>query len=148
MEKFFIKTALTGRNSIAIIFPCHVRQREGKENFGIDQVWFDNPHAVFLHDTNAKSLFRNKVRAYSHGCVRMEKAVELGHYLLSGSVTGRSPALDKYLAQGQRHFVNLPQSVSIFIRYFTCEVVDNKFYVYDDCYDMDKEVAGSLYRPR
>ncbi len=42
-------------------FPFTLRQREGTENsLGIVKFIFDNPYAVFLHDTNAKRLFKNK----------------------------------------------------------------------------------------
>jgi len=127
-------------------FPVSLRQREGKGNsLGLIKFVFDNPYAVFLHDTNAKGLFRNTVRAYSHGCIRAEKAIELGHYLLTGAVTKRSTTLEKYLGEKQRRFVSLSHPVPIFVRYFTCEMADKTLYVYDDCYDMDKEVAQCLY---
>ncbi|HEY5918685.1 MAG TPA: L,D-transpeptidase family protein [Chryseolinea sp.] len=130
-------------------FPVSLRQREGKGNsLGVIKFVFDNPYAVFLHDTNAKGLFKNEIRTYSHGCIRMEKAVDLGHYMLTGSVTKRSPTLDKYLRQEQRYFLNVTRPVPIFVRYFTCEVRDNRFYQYDDCYNMDRKVAVCLYGPR
>ena len=84
-----------------------------------------------------KALFNRKVRTYSHGCIRMEKAVELAHYLLTKDPSGRSAVLDKYLAQQERRTVNLPKPVPIHIRYFTCEVVNGRLYRYEDVYDKD-----------
>jgi murein L,D-transpeptidase YcbB/YkuD len=56
-------------------FPIVLRQREGEENsLGIIKFVFDNPYAIYVHDTNAKKLFRSSTRAFSHGCIRMEKA--------------------------------------------------------------------------
>jgi murein L,D-transpeptidase YcbB/YkuD len=130
-------------------FPVSLRQREGMENsLGVIKFAFDNPYAVYVHDTNAKGLFKNEVRTYSHGCVRMENAVELAHYLLTGSTASRSTTLDKYLAQRKRHFLNLSNPVPIYIRYFTCEVVDGTFLQYDDCYGLDREAAACLYLPQ
>jgi murein L,D-transpeptidase YcbB/YkuD len=128
-------------------FPVSLRQREGKENsLGIIKFVFDNPYAVFLHDTNAKSLFNRKVRTYSHGCIRMEKAVELGHYLLTKDPSGRSAVLDKYLAQQQRRTLNLAKPVPIHIRYFTCEVINGRLFRYEDTYDKDLVLSARLYQ--
>ena len=128
-------------------FPVSLRQREGKENsLGIIKFVFDNPYAVFLHDTNVKSLFNRKVRTYSHGCIRMEKAYELAHYLLTQKPSGRSDVLDKFLARQERRTVNLPKSVPIHIRYVTCEVVNGILYRYEDVYDIDKNLSRRLYQ--
>jgi L,D-transpeptidase YcbB len=128
-------------------FPVSLRQREGKENsLGIIKFVFDNPYAVFLHDTNVKSLFNRKVRTYSHGCIRMEKAYELAHYLLTQKPSGRSDILDKYLAKQERRTVNLHKPVPIHIRYITCEVVNGTLYRYEDVYDIDKNLSRRLYQ--
>ena len=128
-------------------FPVSLRQREGEENsLGIIKFVFDNPYAVFLHDTNAKGLFNRKVRTYSHGCIRMEKAVELGHYLLTKDPSGRSAVLDKYLAKQQRRTVNLPKPVPIHIRYFTCEVINGRLFRYEDVYNKDRDLSARLYQ--
>jgi len=127
-------------------FPVSLRQREGRENsLGIIKFVFDNPYAVFLHDTNAKSLFNRKVRMYSHGCIRMEKAYELAHYLLTREPTGRSDVLDKYLAKRERRTINLPKPIPIYVRYFTCEVINGMLYRYADVYDMDRNLWDRLY---
>ena len=127
-------------------FPVSLRQREGEENsLGIIKFIFDNPYAVFLHDTNAKGLFNRKVRTYSHGCIRMEKAVELGNYLLTKDPSGRSAVLDKYLAQQQRRTLTLSNPVPIYIRYFTCEVINGRLFRYEDTYDKDLVLSTRLY---
>lgn len=47
-------------------------QGPGEENpLGKIKFMFPNKHAVYMHDTNAKSLFANARRAYSHGCIRL-----------------------------------------------------------------------------
>jgi murein L,D-transpeptidase YcbB/YkuD len=128
-------------------FPVSLRQREGNENsLGIIKFVFDNPYAVFLHDTNAKSLFNRKVRTYSHGCIRMEKAHDLAHYLLTQKPSGRSAVLDKYLLKQERRTLNLPKRVPIHVRYLTCEVVNGNLYRYEDVYNMDKNLSRQLYQ--
>jgi murein L,D-transpeptidase YcbB/YkuD len=128
-------------------FPFIFRQREGTENsLGIIKFVFDNPYAVFLHDTNSKRLFRNKVRAYSHGCIRLEKAFEFAHYLIGDNRTRITPeVLNRYLRQQKRITINLLYTVPIHIRYFTCEVKGDELLIYDDIYKKDITLIRKLY---
>lgn len=127
-------------------FPVTMRQREGSDNaLGLLKFMFDNPYAVYLHDTNAKGLFKSNYRAFSHGCIRLEKAEALAHYLLSMDINGRSKTLETALQQQQRLSIDLPGPVPIVVRYFTCEVRDGKLYQYNDIYSLDKELLSALY---
>jgi murein L,D-transpeptidase YcbB/YkuD len=64
-------------------FPYVIRQSTGCDNaLGTIKFDFDNPFAVYLHDTPGKELFRKKSRFFSHGCMRVEKPVDLAHLLL------------------------------------------------------------------
>lgn len=126
-------------------FPFSLRQREGEENsLGLIKFVFDNPHAVFVHDTNAKGLFQRKVRTLSHGCIRVERAFDLGHYLLTGEPSKKSQLLSNYLDQKQRRSISLSKPVPIYIRYFTAAVINDKLYLYDDCYEKDAQILNTL----
>jgi L,D-transpeptidase YcbB len=64
-------------------FPYEMRQRSGKWNtLGIMKFQFDNPFRMYLHDTSEKKLFKNENRFYSHSCIRVERPIELGRFLL------------------------------------------------------------------
>jgi murein L,D-transpeptidase YcbB/YkuD len=127
-------------------FPYTLRQREGKENsLGVLKFVFDNPYAVFVHDTNAPYLFKRKVRALSHGCIRLEKSYELAHFLIHGRSGITAESLDKYLNTEKRITISLTPSVPIHIRYFTCEVKDGKLIFYDDIYKLDRTIVAKLY---
>lgn len=64
-------------------FPYIIRQCTGCDNaLGIVKFNFYNPFTVYLHDTPTKDLFSSDRRYYSHGCMRVEKPVELARYLL------------------------------------------------------------------
>jgi murein L,D-transpeptidase YcbB/YkuD len=129
-------------------FPFTLRQREGTENsLGIIKFVFDNPYAVFLHDTNAKKLFSRKVRALSHGCIRLEKASEFAHFLIKGNrATISSLMLDKYLSEKKRRTISLSSTIPIHIRYFTCEVRNDTLIFYDDVYQKDHALIRQLYK--
>ena len=126
-------------------FPVSLRQREGTDNsLGILKFVFDNPYAVYLHDTNAKRLFRNPVRAYSHGCIRMERAEDFGHYLITGDVNVKSKWLTKFLKEKEKHYIELKHSLPIYVRYFTCEVRNEQLFFYSDIYHQDQILLNKL----
>ena len=53
-------------------------QKSGRRNaLGVVKFLFPNKFNVYMHDTPAKSLFSRNVRAFSHGCIRLEKPIEL-----------------------------------------------------------------------
>ncbi len=127
-------------------FPVSFRQREGPDNsLGLIKFVFDNPYAVFLHDTNAKGSFKKNMRALSHGCVRIENAFELAHYLLTGNPAKKSRALEKYLAAGEKRTVNVPHPIPIHLTYFTCEFLMGNLYLYPDIYQLDASLIQSFY---
>jgi L,D-transpeptidase YcbB len=67
-------------------FPYTIRQSTGCDNaLGLIKLNFYNPFGVYLHDTPKKSLFATNERFYSHGCMRMEKPMELGHLVLKNN---------------------------------------------------------------
>jgi murein L,D-transpeptidase YcbB/YkuD len=68
-------------------FPYIIRQATGCENaLGILKLEFDNPFSMYLHDTPEKQFFKNKNRFLSHGCMRMEKPIEMGRLLLANNL--------------------------------------------------------------
>ncbi len=57
-----------------------VRQKPGPTNsLGLVKFMFPNSNNIYLHDSPAKSLFNRESRAFSHGCVRVQKAKELAN---------------------------------------------------------------------
>ena len=127
-------------------FPVSLRQREGTDNsLGIIKFVFDNPYAVYLHDTNARRLFKNRMRALSHGCIRMEKAIDFAHYLVTGDVRLKSPRIEKILLEKMRHNIELQRPISIHVRYVTAEVRGDMLMLYKDLYEKDRILIRDLY---
>src|SRR5690606_35463286 len=60
-----------------------IRQRPGKSNsLGRVKFIFPNSYNIYLHDTPSRNLFEEERRAFSHGCIRIQKPFELAEYLL------------------------------------------------------------------
>jgi len=67
-------------------FPYIIRQSTGCDNaLGLIKLNFYNPFGAYLHDTPTKELFMLNKRFFSHGCMRMEKPMELGYLVLKNN---------------------------------------------------------------
>jgi murein L,D-transpeptidase YcbB/YkuD len=126
-------------------FPYVLRQREGSENtMGVIKFIFSNRYGVYLHDTNAKGLFRKKQRALSHGCVRVQKAEELAHLLISADSAEDAGDFSEYIKLQKRMEISLTKPVVVRLEYFTVETIGDKIYFYDDVYGKDLQILRAI----
>jgi murein L,D-transpeptidase YcbB/YkuD len=118
-----------------------VRQRPGPRNsLGFAKFIFPNDYNIYLHDTPNHELFAKDVRAFSHGCIRVEKADELAQWVL-----GWTPDKVEAAMQGaDNHQVNLPRKLPVYITYFTAFVADGQLYFGNDLYDRDNKLVKEL----
>lgn len=124
-----------------------VRQRPGPRNpLGKVKFMFPNEHDVYLHDTLAKSLFARPQRAKSHGCIRLERPLDLAEYLLRDDPRW-SGGLDDALASGEERHVALREPVPVFLLYMTAAVrPDGQLAFYDDVYALDRAHGAAWQR--
>jgi L,D-transpeptidase YcbB len=126
-------------------FPVILRQQEGTGNaLGVIKFLFENPYAVFLHDTNAKQLFKRSARAFSHGCVRVDKAAALARYLMTGSPSKESVLMKRYLDEQRQAVLSAPRPLPIYVRYFTAEVMYGALFIHPDIYGADVPLYNQL----
>jgi murein L,D-transpeptidase YcbB/YkuD len=118
-----------------------VRQRPGPRNaLGFMKFIFPNDYNVYLHDTPNHELFRKDVRAFSHGCIRLEKPSELAQWVL-----GWSAARVEAATQGaNNHEVDLPHKVPVYIVYFTTFVDSGQLFFGNDLYDRDSKLVTEM----
>lgn len=102
-------------------FPYRVRQEGGSGNsLGKIKFLFPNIHAVFVHDTPSKRLFSNDVRAYSHGCVRLENPFLLAKSMLElDAYKMEADTLDSIVIRGEQRVLELNEPFEVQIEYFT-----------------------------
>ena len=102
-------------------FPYTIRQSTGCDNaLGLIKLNFYNPFSVYLHDTPGKNLFGLNKRYFSHGCMRLEKAMELGRYILKENTTALDTLTEKGCLKNQAPIV-VPASekIPVFVLYHT-----------------------------
>lgn len=121
------------------------RQPPGPGNaLGRVKLVMGNPHAIYLHDTNAKNLFNRQARAFSHGCIRTEDAVGFAQTLLEGTDWNRGK-INQILASGKATQANLAGPVPVYIVYFTVAATsDGPPMSYADLYSRDGKVLVGL----
>ena len=129
-------------------FPYLIRQKPGESNaLGQVKFMFPNPNNVYLHDTPAKQLFDQDLRAFSHGCIRMAQPRDFAELLLKNSEGWTSEKVGLAMGQDKEKIVNLPYKIPVGIVYFTFWTEANgkpRFFV--DIYKRDAEVLELLRR--
>ena len=96
------------------------RQRPGPGNsLGQMKLVMPNDFAIFLHDTPARGLFENPARAYSHGCVRVNQALDFATALLRARDGWDRADTDAAVATRATQTLELPAPVPVYISYFT-----------------------------
>jgi len=130
-------------------FPFTLRQDSGPTNaLGVVKINFPNPHLVYLHDTPSKSLFDETERAFSSGCIRTERPLELAELLLADPVKWNRAALDAVVASGETRTVRVPRPVPVLIIYWTADRDDDGSIVFKpDPYGRDAPELAALDRP-
>lgn len=104
-----------------------------------------NKENIYLHDTTAKTLFQNTERAFSSGCVRLEKPVELAEYLIDNGKGKQKKWLNKIIAKKKDYYVGLPKPVKVYIYYLTAYLNgDNEIIFLKDVYEKDEEIYSVL----
>jgi murein L,D-transpeptidase YcbB/YkuD len=123
------------------------RQPPGPSN-ALGQVKFvlPNSQAIYLHDTNAKSRFNSRVRAFSHGCIRTEDIMDLATILLNeGGDEWPAEKIKETLASGKSVQANFPEPLPVYIVYMSsAATVDGKIIDYPDVYKRDGPVIAAL----
>ena len=128
-------------------FPFQLRQKPGANNaLGRVKLMFPNPHNVYLHDSPARSLFGRAERAFSHGCIRVARPLELAQEVLTaGGVAGWTSArIDNVIASAKTTVVNLHEPMPVHITYLTAWVDSGVVNFRSDIYGHDKKLLAAL----
>ncbi len=131
---------LKGNEDIRIV------QRSGRGNaLGNIKFMFPNPYSIYLHDTQAKSLFKRSHRAFSHGCVRVAQPLDLAETLLNPTREWSRHEITGAIASGVNRTVNLDEPVNLYVQYWTAWVdAEGQPQFRDDIYRRDTTVSHIL----
>jgi murein L,D-transpeptidase YcbB/YkuD len=129
-------------------FQYSFRQDPGPENpVGHVKFMCPNQFNVYLHDTPSNQLFSARERAFSHGCIRVEKPVDLAVYLLrdEGWDVAR---VESEFKTADNTSVKVPEPIPVRILYWTAFSDDRGVLQFrDDVYEFD-QLLDRAVRPR
>ncbi|NNF14051.1 MAG: L,D-transpeptidase family protein [Gemmatimonadetes bacterium] len=123
-----------------------LRQEPGPANsLGDLRIAFPNPYTVFLHDTPARSLFEGSSRAFSSGCIRVERSFELLDWLLAGDPEWTQERITEALEAGEERSSRIREPVPIHVLYLTALVEeDGRLGFRPDVYGLDAALERAL----
>lgn len=130
-------------------FVTVVQQPGDRNALGRMKIDMPNPHAIYLHDTPSKALFNNEVRAYSHGCIRTERAVELGMTMaILGAGISQEEAVQN-ATSGKYTRVVMSRTFPVYLTYFTIgRNIEGNLATFNDIYGRDAPVLASFTAAR
>ncbi|WP_245709571.1 L,D-transpeptidase family protein [Flavobacterium degerlachei] len=123
-----------------------VRQRPGPQNaLGKVKFVFPNSHIIYMHDTPSKSLFDKEQRAFSHGCIRVEKPRDLAIMALEDDKNWTIEKIDAAMNRRVEKSYSLKTKIPVYIGYFTSWVdPEGEVHFYDDVYGHDARLLEML----
>ena len=115
------------------------RQDPGPQNaLGVVRINMPNKHSVYMHDTPLKRLFGQSARAFSSGCVRVEKVFELAAWLLGPQKGWTLEKVETQIESGKKIDVKLAAPVPVHFVYLTAFASGNGIAQYrPDIYGRD-----------
>ena len=129
--------------------PFKFRQNPGPTNpLGRIKIICPNPFYIYLHDTPETEYFNETWRAFSHGCIRVEKPLELAELLLNNKPNMNLKQLEKIVASKKSRTIFLPRPIPAMFVYITVLAEsDGMVHFRDDVYGRDAAVIKGLKEP-
>ena len=122
-------------------FPFSIRQKSGCDDaLGILKFSLSCPFDIYLHDTDARQLMKNKNRFLSHGCVRIEQPLVLAKYLLEDRLDSATiDSLNQCMKDQSPRDIQVKKKVAIVVYYLTADMDENgQLRFYNDIYGIEK----------
>ncbi|MEM8592403.1 MAG: L,D-transpeptidase family protein [Pseudomonadota bacterium] len=129
-------------------FPFSMRQPPSRSNaLGLVKFMFPNKYNIYLHDTPAKNLFSRDVRAFSHGCIRLNDPFEFAYALLAKQTSDPEGFFMKRLNTGKESRVNLEAPLPVHLVYRTAFTAPGgEMHFRRDVYGRDAKIWDALAR--
>jgi L,D-transpeptidase YcbB len=124
-----------------------LRQQPGEDNaLGLVKFMFPNNYNVYLHSTPARGLFKESVRTFSHGCIRVSDPVGLATLVLKDAHGEWSAEkIAATMNGGASVRVNLERPINVLILYGTALATEaGPVLFFDDIYGYDRKLERQL----
>jgi len=109
-------------------FPYRLTQAPGDNNaLGRVKFVFLNKEDIYMHDTPQKGLFKEIQRAFSSGCIRLEKPYHLVEYFIQDSQNLTREEVVNNIESGKTKYIKIRNPIPIYITYITAWVDKNGY---------------------
>jgi murein L,D-transpeptidase YcbB/YkuD len=127
-----------------------IQQKFGpKSALGKMKFDFPNGYSVYLHDTPSRAAFSKTSRTVSHGCVRLQRPLELANLLFQGDPDWQPDRIDAVLDKGDTVRAPLDKPMPIFLMYWTAFLdVKGRVNFRDDVYGWDQSLLSLIAAAR
>jgi murein L,D-transpeptidase YcbB/YkuD len=130
-------------------FPFIIRQDPGEVNaLGKLKFVMPNRDDIFMHDTPDRHLFRRPDRAFSSGCIRLERPMDLLAEAFNGMPAWNRERFDRVLESGATQGVSLARAIPVRLHYDTVIVEARSVVMRRDIYGLDAAYLRALDAPR
>lgn len=133
------------RSISSIAFPFRLQQQPGFRNaLGLIKFEMENRFGVYLHDTPDKRFFARSRRALSHGCIRIEKPLDLAAALIDSPIWG-ADTLEAAIAEERTQRIPLLRPTAVYLLYFTAFIDEaGQVNFRRDVYDRDSRIERAI----
>jgi len=129
-------------------FPYRLVQASGDEgSLGRIKFMMPNRFTVYMHDTPTKELFERSRRTFSHGCIRVDKPIDLAEILLQDKVRWNKARIQDAIDTDKTRTINLPKSIPVYIIYQTAFADGAHVEFRADVYERDARLLKVLQSP-
>lgn len=127
-------------------FPYRVVQQPGPGNaLGRVKFMFPNKHAIYLHDTPHRELFKRSARAFSAGCIRVQQPLQLAELLLADPDLWQHEQIESVVESKELKTVRLANPVDVLLMYWTASpTASGRIKFHPDIYQRDAGVLARL----
>lgn len=126
-------------------FPYFIRQDAGDAN-ALGRIKFIMPNGedIYMHDTPDRHLFRRPDRAFSSGCIRLERPMEMLDAALAGTAGWDRARVQRALDSRATAGVTIARSIPVALLYTTAVVQDGRVSVRQDIYGHDRSYLRAM----
>ena len=123
-----------------------VKQPGAGNPLGKVKFMFPNKYAVYMHDTNEKKLFKRRVRAFSHGCIRLQNPQKMLEFVADNYMDKPYESIKSIMKKKKESTsLNLNEKIPVYIRYFTSWVNEDGVNFRKDIYGYDKILSKLIH---
>ena len=135
-RKLDLKKYVGGKGYVPFKF---VQRPSSRNALGRVKFIFPNPYSVYMHDTGNKGLFNRKVRAFSHGCIRLSQPQNMLKHISGKYSTKSYASVQKWYKSRKTTHINLSRKLPVHTAYLTAYVNEaGELLTFNDIYGYDK----------